>query len=131
MDQQCIDEDQQCIDDNPNLHILYLKCSIKMQKDFHRQFTYDFIIMMSMIDLFMNEETYIHRCLICREDIGVPCQVCGRGGMCDGIPFNIDDDHFEYCETLEEVLDQFVRIVRLLSDFHIEDGLDNELKTLR
>ena len=123
--------DHQYIYDNPNLHILYLKCRIRMQKDFDRQFAYDFIIMMSMIDLFMNEEAYIHRCLICREDIGVPSQVCGRGGMCNGIPFNIDDDHFEYCETLEEVLDQFVRIVRLLSDFHIEDGLDNELKTLR
>lgn len=95
-----------------------------------RQPAYNLGDLLRIIGLFSDDTKYINKCIDCREDIGDPRQLCGHV-VCHGVLFDINDNHFEDCDTLDSILDTFVSKIRLLHEYDFHDGIANELKTLR
>lgn len=96
-----------------------------------RQPAYNLGDLLRIIDLFSDETKYINKCIDCREDIGVPRQLCGHV-VCHGVLFDPKKQlYFEDCDTLDSILDTFVSKIRLLHEYDFHDGIANELKTLR
>lgn len=74
------------------VQILYITCNIALLKRY-KSFAYTQDDLLKLIELFINPNMYINRCLDCFEDIGVPRQLCGYT-KCTGVPLDITDDHF-------------------------------------
>ena len=109
---------------------LYSKCNEALLK-YGKHLAYEARDVDGIIDLFITDQ-YKNRCVDCLIDMGEhnPRQLCGHS-YCPYDPFHIDDNHYEYCDTVDKVLNEHVRLLKLTNDYVMDDEVDEQLKILR
>lgn len=108
--------------------ILYTQCNSQLAK-YNKRLEYEMHDLQLIVDLYDTGE-YINKCIDCQEDIGKPSQLCG-GIRCHGELFELEDDHYFYCDTMDEILNKFVYLVRLIHENVLDDDIDDQLKKIR
>ena len=107
--------------------ILYNLCNEALQK-YGKRLAYEARDVDDIIDLFITDQ-YKNRCIECLMDMGEhnPRQLCEHT-YCPHGPFQPEKDHYEYCDTIEHVLNEHVRLLKRINDFVIDDEVDEQLK---
>ena len=107
---------------------LYVECNKQLRKH-NQQLAYRESDLSLLVNLFDTYE-YINKCVYCHEDIGQPRQLCGKT-ICYSGPFQLDDDHYEYYESVEDILDKYVCLIRLIHPTHLDTNVDEQLTVLK
>ena len=108
--------------------ILYTQCNTQLAK-YNKRLEYDMHDLELIVDLYDTGE-YINKCIDCQENIGTPSQLCGKI-KCLGELFVLENDHYTYCDTMGEILDKFVYLVKLIHENVLDDEVDDQLKKTR
>ena len=107
---------------------LYVECNKQLKKH-NQQLAYlegDLPLIIDLFDTYNN----INKCVDCREDIGQPSQLCGKTFCYNGI-LQLEDDHYEYSETVDDILNKYVNLIRLFHPTYLDDNIEEQLKTLK
>jgi len=113
---------------NDTYTALFNQCTRELLK-YGRRLAYKGIDLPHIIDLY-STGVYINKCIDCLTDMGRPRQLCGHTECYNG-PFQVDDNHYEYCETMDEVLNKYVYLLKLVSEYVIDEEGEVQLKYLK
>lgn len=63
-----------------------------------------------------------NRCIECYVNLGEcnPRQLCGKSRCYSG-KFDISDNHYEYASSIDDILDTFIRLIKLCYECDIDD----------
>lgn len=106
---------------------LFNQCTRELLK-YGRRLAYKDVDLPHIIDLY-NTGVYINKCIDCLTDIGRPRQLCGHTECYYGI-FKLDDNHYEYCNSIDEVLNKYVYLLKLINEYVLDKDGDDQLKFL-